>query len=81
MSELEGHSLGDVAQQVARVKPDAQEETIAAGLSGKALKRVEIENQVEQLTLRFCHSCKVAIESVQLCCSTMLLNYVGANVN
>ena len=45
MSELEGHSLGDVAQQVARVKPDAQEETIAAGLSGKALKRVEIENQ------------------------------------
>ena len=44
MSELEGHSLGSVAEQVARVKPDAQEETIASGLSGKVQKRVEIEN-------------------------------------
>jgi two-component system, sensor histidine kinase PdtaS len=45
MSELEGQVLGRVAQELARVKPDAQEETIALGLNGKALKRVEIENQ------------------------------------
>jgi two-component sensor histidine kinase len=44
MSEVEGHVLGEVAQSLARVRPDAQEETIALGLTGKALKRVEIEN-------------------------------------
>ena len=44
MSEVEGHVLGDVAQSLARVRPDAHEETIALGLTGKALKRVEIEN-------------------------------------
>jgi two-component sensor histidine kinase len=44
MSEVEGHLLGEVAQSLARVRPDAQEETIALGLSGKSLKRVEIEN-------------------------------------
>jgi two-component sensor histidine kinase len=44
MSEVEGHNLGEVAQSLARVKPDAQEETIAMGLTGKALKRVEIDN-------------------------------------
>ncbi len=44
MSEVEGHLLGDVAQSLARVRPDAQEETIALGLTGKSLKRVEIEN-------------------------------------
>ena len=44
MSEVEGHNLGEVAHSLARVKPDAQEETIAMGLTGKALKRVEIEN-------------------------------------
>jgi two-component sensor histidine kinase len=44
MSEVEGHKLGEVAQSLARIKPEAQEETIAMGLTGKALKRVEIEN-------------------------------------
>ena len=44
MSEVEGHVLGEVAQSLARVRPDAHEETIALGLTGKALKRVEIEN-------------------------------------
>jgi two-component sensor histidine kinase len=44
MSEVEGQLLGDVAQSLARIRPDAQEETIAMGLTGKALKRVEIEN-------------------------------------
>ena len=44
ISEVEGHKLGEVAQSLARVKPDAQEESIAMGLTGKALKRVEIEN-------------------------------------
>jgi len=43
VSEVEGHVLGDVAQSLARVRPDAHEETIALGLTGKALKRVEIE--------------------------------------
>ena len=44
MSDLEGHILGEAAQSLARVRPDAHEETIALGLTGKALKRVEIEN-------------------------------------
>ncbi len=44
MSEVEGHLLGEVAQSLARVRPDAHEETIALGLTGKSLKRVEIEN-------------------------------------
>ena len=44
VSEVEGHVLGDVAQSLARVRPDAHEETIALGLTGKGLKRVEIEN-------------------------------------
>ncbi len=44
VSEVEGHVLGEVAQSLARVRPDAQEETIAMGLTGRALKRVEIEN-------------------------------------
>ncbi len=43
--EVEGHNLGDVAKSLARQSPDAQEESISGGLSGKALKRVEIENQ------------------------------------
>jgi two-component sensor histidine kinase len=43
-SELEGHNLGDVAQSLSRVTADAQEESIANGLTGKILKRVEIEN-------------------------------------
>ncbi|CAN2211820.1 HATPase_EL346-LOV-HK-like domain containing protein [Candidatus Nanopelagicaceae bacterium] len=44
VSEVEGHVLGEVAQSLARIRPDAHEETIASGLTGKALKRVEIEN-------------------------------------
>jgi two-component sensor histidine kinase len=44
VSEVEGHKLGEVAASLSRVKPDAQEETIAMGLTGKTMKRVEIEN-------------------------------------
>ncbi len=44
VSEVEGHVLGEVAQSLSRIRPDAHEETIALGLTGKALKRVEIEN-------------------------------------
>jgi two-component sensor histidine kinase len=45
ISEVEGHKLGEIAQSLARQTPDAQEESISGGLSGKMLKRVEIENQ------------------------------------
>ena len=44
MSEVEVYKLGEVAQSLARIIPEAHEETIALGLTGKALKRVEIEN-------------------------------------
>ncbi len=44
MSDIEGHKLGDVAQSLANVRPDAHEETVAFGLAGKSMKRVEIEN-------------------------------------
>jgi two-component sensor histidine kinase len=45
ISEVEGHNLGDVAKSLARQSPDAQEESISGGLSGRTLKRAEIENQ------------------------------------
>jgi hypothetical protein len=45
ISEVEGHNLGDVAKSLARQSADAQEESISGGLSGRSLKRVEIENQ------------------------------------
>jgi two-component system, sensor histidine kinase PdtaS len=44
ISEVEGHNLGDVAKSLARQSADAQEESIPGGLSGRSLKRVEIEN-------------------------------------
>lgn len=44
VSEVEGYKLGEIAEKLARVKLDAQEESIALGLTGKKLKRVEIEN-------------------------------------
>jgi two-component sensor histidine kinase len=42
--ELEGNNLGAVARGVSVVKLEAYEEAIEVGLSGKALRRVEIEN-------------------------------------
>jgi two-component sensor histidine kinase len=44
MSEVEGEILGIIAESLARIRPDAHEETIAMGLTGKSLKRVEIES-------------------------------------
>jgi two-component system, sensor histidine kinase PdtaS len=42
--ELEGSVLGEVARKVSLIKRDAHEEAIEVSLSGKALRRVEIEN-------------------------------------
>jgi len=42
--ELEGKNLGEVARKVSVVKADAREEAIEVSLSGKSLRRVEIEN-------------------------------------
>lgn len=42
--ELEGNILGEVARSVSVAKREAQEEAIEVGLSGKSLRRVEIEN-------------------------------------
>jgi two-component sensor histidine kinase len=42
--ELEGNNLGEVARSVSLVKLDAHEEALEVGLSGRALRRVEIEN-------------------------------------
>ncbi len=42
--ELEGNNLGDVARRVSVAKREAQEEAVEVGLSGKSLRRVEIEN-------------------------------------
>ena len=42
--ELEGNVLGDVARSVSLIKPDAHEEAVEVSLSGKSLRRVEIEN-------------------------------------
>jgi two-component sensor histidine kinase len=43
-NELEGYSLGEIAETVAREKSDAQEEALVTSLSGRALRRVEVEN-------------------------------------
>lgn len=43
-NELEGHSLGEIAASVAREKSDASEEALSTSLSGRALRRVEVEN-------------------------------------
>jgi two-component sensor histidine kinase len=42
--ELEGNILGEVARSVSLTKREAHEEAIEVSLSGKALRRVEIEN-------------------------------------
>lgn len=43
-NELEGYSLGEIAEKVSREKNDASEEALVTSLSGRALRRVEIEN-------------------------------------
>jgi two-component sensor histidine kinase len=42
--ELEGNVLGEVARKASQIKRDAHEEAIEVSLSGKTLRRVEIEN-------------------------------------
>jgi len=42
--ELEGNNLGEVARKVSIAKREAHEEAVEVGLSGKSLRRVEIEN-------------------------------------
>jgi two-component sensor histidine kinase len=49
--ELEGQVLGEVARSVSLVKQDASEEAIEGSLSGKSLRRVEIENAVGTIDL------------------------------
>lgn len=43
-NELEGYLLGDIAQTVAREQVDASDEVLKSSLSGRALRRVEVEN-------------------------------------
>jgi len=49
--ELEGQVLGEVARSVSLVKQDASEEAVEGSLSGKSLRRVEIENAVGTIDL------------------------------
>ena len=44
VKEVEGIELGTLAQSLAQHSADAQEESIAGALTGKSLKRVEVEN-------------------------------------
>ena len=43
-NELAGYSLGEIAETVSREKSDAREEALITSLSGRALRRVEVEN-------------------------------------
>jgi len=43
-NELESYILGDAAESVAKSRQDPQEEGLRSSLSGKALRRVELEN-------------------------------------
>ncbi|MCX6448163.1 MAG: sensor histidine kinase [Actinobacteria bacterium] len=42
--ELDSNVLGEIARKVSQVKPEAHEEAMEVSLSGKSLRRVEIEN-------------------------------------
>jgi two-component sensor histidine kinase len=42
--ELDGNVLGEIARKVSQIKPEAHEEAMEVSLSGKSLRRVEIEN-------------------------------------
>ena len=42
--ELDGNVLGEIARNVSQIKPEAHEEAMEVSLSGKSLRRVEIEN-------------------------------------
>jgi two-component sensor histidine kinase len=42
--ELDGNVLGEIARKVSQVKREAHEEAMEVSLSGKSLRRVEIEN-------------------------------------
>jgi two-component sensor histidine kinase len=41
---LDGNVLGEIARKVSQIKPEAHEEAMEVSLSGKSLRRVEIEN-------------------------------------
>lgn len=43
-NELEGYSLGEISESVSRELIDASEEALSTSLSGRALRRVEVEN-------------------------------------
>ena len=43
--DLEGRNLGEAAEQVVTVSPNAHEEGVRSRLNGKVLQRVEIDNQ------------------------------------
>jgi two-component sensor histidine kinase len=43
-NELEGYSLGEIAKSVSVEKSEAQEEALITTLSGRALRRIEVEN-------------------------------------
>jgi two-component sensor histidine kinase len=43
-NELEGYLLGEIAETVSKEKSDASEEALITSLSGRALRRVEVEN-------------------------------------
>lgn len=44
-NELESYSLGEVAESLTKTRNDAHEQGLRSALSGKALRRVECENQ------------------------------------
>lgn len=43
-NELEGYLLGEIAEKVSKEQSDASEEALVTSLSGRALRRVEVEN-------------------------------------
>jgi two-component sensor histidine kinase len=43
-NELSGYTLGEIAESVSREKSDAREEALVTSLSGRSLRRVEVEN-------------------------------------
>jgi hypothetical protein len=75
--ELESYVLGDVGAGLSQQSTTPQEESVRSGLSGKAVRRVEVENPSGTIDLLVLPYCKVLIELVQLCFCTMSLNCAG----
>jgi two-component system, sensor histidine kinase PdtaS len=76
--ELDGNVLGEIARKVSQVKPEAHEEAMEVSLSGKSLRRVEIENTGGTIDLLVLPLLPAEIALGRSFCCRTLLNFAVA---